>query len=151
MLHPDPAIPFVPASREQVVAIIESLNQPQLSIPGKPPQAAQAHLCGLRNANGSFSLFVSLHLAESGENVIYVPDRREVTVEEYRQAEAEALHFLESMGFMLDNLHYRNMAPALKDETLRRVPMFSPPRRPAPASQRRDRSRESLALLLASF
>ena len=55
MFTPDPSIQFVPATREQVVAIIEGINQPQVSIPGKAPQGVSGHLCGLRNANGTFS------------------------------------------------------------------------------------------------
>jgi hypothetical protein len=155
VFQPDPTVPFVPATRDQVVAIIESLNHPQISIPGKEPQAVQAHLCGLRNASGSFSIVVALHLPRSGESVIYFHEPREISLEGYRQAEAEGLHFLESMGFMLDNLHYRDMSPELKDQTLQRVALFSPPRPPSVASEHGDPGLRpqggSLALFLASF
>ncbi len=128
MFKPEPSIPFVGVTREQIVALIESINQPQISVPGKVPQAVQGYLCGVRNANGTLSIFVALHLPKSGENVIYVHDRRQLTLEEYRDVEIEGLHFLESMGFMLDNLNFRNLAPALQDTTLKRVPLFSAPR-----------------------
>jgi hypothetical protein len=131
VFQPDPSIRFVPAVREQVVAIVESINQPQVSIPGKTPQAVAGHLCGLRNANGTLSIYVSLHLPKTGENVVYVHDRRQLSVEAYREVEVEGLQFLESMGFMLDNLNFRNLAPAVQDETLARIPLFSPPRPPA--------------------
>lgn len=154
MFTPDPSIPYVPATRDQVVAIIEGINQPQVSIPGKPPQAVSGHLCGVRNANGTFSIYVALHLPKSGENVVYLHPRRQVTADEYRQVQEEGLHFLESMGFMLDNLNYRNMAPAMQDATLKRVPLFSPPRPPgaAPAAAP-DAAAEAgrVARLLASF
>jgi hypothetical protein len=152
---PDPSIQYVPASREQVVAIIEGINQPQVSIPGKAPQGVSGHLCGLRNANGTFSIFVALHLPKSGENVIYLPARRQVTAEEFREVQDEGLAFLESMGFMLDNLNYRNMAPELQEATLRRLPLFSPPRPPsaAPATAADAAAAEAarVARLLASF
>ncbi len=155
VFHPDPTVPFLSTSSERVVALIESLNQPQISIPGKAPQAVQAHLCGLRNADGSFSIFVALHLPESAENVIYVHEPRGITLESYRLVEAEGLQFLESMGFILDNLHFREMSPDQKDQTLRRVPMFSRPKPRVPTSSRGDpgspSSSEALALLLASF
>lgn len=155
MFTPDPSIQYVPASREQVVAIIEGINQPQVSIPGKAPQGVSGHLCGLRNANGTFSIFVALHLPKSGENVIYLPPRRQVTAEEFREVQDEGLAFLESMGFMLDNLNYRNMAPALQEATLRRLPLFSPPRPPSagPASGADAAAAEAarVARLLASF
>ena len=134
MFKPEPAITHVPATREQVVAIVESINQPQVSIPGKAPQACAAHLCGVRNPNGTFSIFVALHLPKSGENVVYVHDRPQIGVESYRDVEVEALQFLESMGFMLDNLNFRNLGAEAQEQTLRRIPLFSPPRPPPVAA-----------------
>jgi hypothetical protein len=135
MFMPEPSLTHVPATREQIVALVESINQPQVSIPGKDAQAVFGHLCGLRNGSGSFSIFVGLHLPKSGENVIYLHERRQLTTaDEYRQVEIEGLHFLESMGFMLDNLNFRNLGPEVQDQTLARIPLFSPPRPPAPAA-----------------
>lgn len=156
VFRPEPSISHLPVVKEQVVAIIESINQPQISVPGKSSQLVTSHLCGVRNPNGSFSIYVGLHLTKTGENVIYVNERAQLSVEEYREVEVEGLHFLESMGFMLDNLNFRNMSPELQDATLRRVPLFSahPPvmvsATPAPArSTQEDQVR--LARLLASF
>jgi len=128
VFEPDPSILYIPATREQVVALVESINQPQVSIPGKEAQTVQGFLCGLRNPNGTFSIFVSLFLPRTNENVVYLSDRREVTMDEYRDVEVEGLHFLESMGFMLDNLNFRNLAQAQQVETLKRVPLFRVPR-----------------------
>jgi hypothetical protein len=132
---PEPSITWLQSTRDQVVAVVESINQPQVSIPGKVPQAVSGHLCGLRNPNGSFSIYVVLHLPKSGENVVYLPERRQLTtVDEYRSVELEGLQFLESMGFMLDNLNFRNLAAEAQEQVLRRVPLFSPPRPPSPAA-----------------
>ncbi len=131
MFKPEPGITHVPATREQVVAIVESINQPQVSIPGTPPQAVSGPLVGVRNPNATFSIFVALHLPKSGENVVYVHDRKQLGVEEYREVEIEGLQFLESMGFMLDNLNFRNLGAEAQAQTLRRIPLFSPPRPPS--------------------
>lgn len=157
MFQPDPSLPFVRATREQVVALVESINQPQVSIPGKTSQAVQGYLCGLRNPNGTFSILVSLFLPKTGENVVYHHDRRQVSLEEYREVEIEGLQFLESMGFMLDNLNFRNLAPAAQESTLKRVPVFSPPRPPPAQAQAAPEARAAasgparLARFLASF
>jgi hypothetical protein len=154
---PEPSITWVSATREQVVAVVESINQPQVSIPGKASQQVSGHLCGVRNANGSFSIYVGLHLPKTGENVIYVHDQRQIGVDEYRDVEIEGLHFLESMGFMLDNLNFRNLSPAVQEETLRRIPLLSQPRPPgeAPAGAAATGPAASdparIARLLASF
>ena len=157
MFKPDPSVQFVQATRDQVVALVESINQPQVSIPGKTSQAVQGYLCGLRNPNGSFSILVSLFLPKAGETVVYVHDRRQLSLEDYRQVEIEGLQFLESMGFMLDNLNFRNLAPAQQEATLKRVPVFSPPRPPsapgpaAPEARAAAPAPARLARFLASF
>ena len=153
---PDPAVPFVPAAREQVVALVESINQPQVQIPGKASQQVFGHLCGVRNADGTFSVYVGLFLPRSGENVVYVHDRPRVGAGEYPEIEHEGLQFLESMGFMLDNLNFRSLSPEAQAQTLKRVPMFSrtpaavlptPPVAARPAATEAAR----VARLLASF
>ena len=156
MFRPDPTIPFVPATRDRVVALVESINQPQISIPSKPSQAVTGHLCGVKNANGSFSIYVALFLPQSAENVVYVHEPRELAFEASREAEGEGLQFLESMGFMLDNLNFRNMNPDLQQRTIERVPLFSRPNPdPAPAGlaagDRAGASQAALARLLAGF
>jgi hypothetical protein len=152
VFEPDPSIRYIPATREQVVALVESINQPQVSIPGKEPQAVQGFLCGLRNQNGTFSIFASLFLPKTNENVVYASDRREVGMEEYRDVEVEGLQFLESMGFMLDNLNFRNLAQAQQVETLKRVPLFHEPRPTTPVAGGAGEARtsECIARLLAS-
>jgi hypothetical protein len=134
VFHPEPSLTWIPAARDTVVAIVESINQPQVSIPGKASQQVFGHLVGIRNANATFSIYVALHLPKSGENVVYVHARRQLTVEEYRDVEVEGLQFLESMGFMLDNLNFRNLSAEAQEKTLKRIPLFSSPRAGAQAA-----------------
>jgi hypothetical protein len=151
VFEPDPSIRYIPATADQVVALVESINQPQVSIPGKEPQGVQGFLCGIRNAGGSFSIFVSLFLPKTGENVVYVHEQRELGMDAYRAVEIEGLHFLESMGFMLDNLNFRNLAAAQQQETLKRVPVFQEPKASGAASGAAERRpAEHVARLLAS-
>jgi len=147
----DARIPMVPASREQVVALVESINQPQISIPGRPAQAVQGWLCGLRNADGSFSVYVALYLPLSAENVVYASEPRAFGVGNYAGVEQEGVQFLESMGFMLDNLKFRNMTSEVQEATLRRIPVFSRPRPAAAAGASGADQRPSLARLLANL
>jgi hypothetical protein len=134
VFQPEPSLTWIPAARDAIVAIIESINQPQVSIPGKASQQVFGHLVGVRNPNNTFSIYVGLHLPKSAENVVYVHTRRQVSVEEYRDVEVEGLQFLESMGFMLDNLNFRNLAADAQEKTLKRIPLFSPPRPPGEAA-----------------
>jgi hypothetical protein len=128
VFQPEPSLTWIPAAKDTVVAIVESINQPQVSIPGKASQQVSGHLIGVRNPNGTFSIYIALHLPKGGENVVYVHARRQLTVDEYRDVEVEGLQFLESMGFMLDNLNFRNLGSDIQEKTLKRIPLFSPPR-----------------------
>jgi hypothetical protein len=135
VFRPEPRISHVPALREQVAALVASINQPLVSVPGKPAQAARGHLCVLRNGNGTLSVYVSFHL-ESGENVVYVHEPPQLPPAGVEGAQQEGLQLLESMGFILDDLRFANLPAAAQQETLKRVPLFSAPkpaRDPAPA------------------
>ena len=148
MFQPDPSISHLAVPREQVMSLLESINQPQISIPGKASQATQAYLCGIRNADGSFAVFVSLFLAEAGENVVYAHVPPRLLAAQCAAAAEEGRHFLESMGFILDDLNFRAMAPEQQALAMERFPLFSAPRA-APAD--RATSPAALARLLASF
>jgi hypothetical protein len=139
----------VAAAREHVVALVESINQPQISVPGKPPQAVQAWLCGVRNAGGSRSVYAALHLLESDEAAIYVHEPRQLSTDAYIAAEAEGLQFLESMGFILEDLNFRSMAPEQQDRALARVQALARPS--AAARGARPAGPDALARLLASL
>ena len=151
MFQPEPTVTWIPAPREQVVAIVESINQPQVSIPGKASQQVSGHLVGIRNGNGTFSIYVALNLPKTGENVVYCHTRRQLTVEEYRDVEVEGLQFLESMGFMLDNLNFRNLAPEVQDSTIKRIPLFSEQRPATVAAAPTAQDPARIGRLLASF
>jgi hypothetical protein len=151
VFEPQASLTQLSATREQVVAVVESINQPQVSVPGRPPQPLSCHLLGLRSGDGTLEIVVALHLTRTGENVVYLHPQRRLTVEQYRDVELEGLQFLESMGFMLDNLNFRNLEPGQQEQVLRRIPLLAAPgAAPAPAAPAsRDPAR--LARLLASF
>jgi hypothetical protein len=151
MFRPEPRIRHLPVPREQVSALMESINQPQIHIPGRAAQAAIGHLVGLTNANGSASVFVSLHLPASGENVVYVHEPLEVNGEAHAGAVRDAPAFLESMGFMLDDLQFQSLAPERQDETLRRIPLFTAPTGAPKADAAPSRDPSALARLLSNL
>ncbi len=152
----DSKLTHLGAKREQIVAVIESVNQPHVAIHGKAPQGVQAYVCGVRNANATFSLYIYLLLAETREPVVYVYDQPQFPLEAYRDAEAEALQFVESMGFMMENLNFRNQSTQLQEELLARIPAFAAPTVKAAAqagpagAEGPDRSLD-LARLLSAF
>ena len=145
----------LPASREQVLSLYQSINSPHLAIPGKPAGPAQAFVVGLRGSGG-FAVFIYLYLAEAQDCAVYVPGRRNASPEQYQQDEAEALGFVESMGFMMDNANFRGLPASSQDELLKTLPVFfkEPKLVPGQGKRRADEKRTAstnLGRLLASF
>jgi hypothetical protein len=91
----------------------------------KPLEPAKAYIVGVRNPSGLFSIYVYLHLLQSKECLIYLHDPTEIPMESYHDTEVEALQFVESMGFMVDNLNFRQMAPEQQQALMDSMPVFT--------------------------
>lgn len=112
----------VPA--EQIVAIIESINTPMVAAEGKPLEPTKGLIMGVRNPSGMFSIYIYLHLLQSKECLIYLHDPPEIPMEAYHETEVEALQFVESMGFMVDNLNFRKLPPEQQQALIQGLPIF---------------------------
>jgi type IV pilus assembly protein PilF len=119
----------LPAVKDQIVALYESLNQPHLAVPGRQAGPARAFILGLRGPQG-FAVFVYLYMPDSAQCAVYVPSNRAVSSDKYQAEEGEALGFVESMGFIMDNLNFRGRAMEEQDGLIASMPLFQrePPR-----------------------
>ncbi|MCA9553525.1 MAG: tetratricopeptide repeat protein [Myxococcales bacterium] len=129
MLKVDTTLSHIPARREHVVGLFESINQPLVNIPGHGTAPTYAFILGTRNDQGHFTVFVYLWQKESGAVVIYVSEPRALDRDGYRAEEEEALRFVESMGFLVDNVHFATLPPHEQDSVMARIPLFRPPMR----------------------
>lgn len=122
----------LPAVKEQVVQLYQSLNAPHLAIPGRRAGPAMAFVLGLRGPTG-FAAFVYLYMQESGESAVYVPSNGTVPAEKFQSEQTEALAFVESMGFMMDNLNFRGRPIEEQTTMMRTLPVFM--REPPPPAE----------------
>ncbi len=113
----------LPAVKDQVVALHESLNQPHLAVPGRQAGPSRAYILGLRGPQG-FAVFVYLYMPESGQCAVYVPEHRAVPSERYQSEEADAIGFVESMGFIMDNLNFRGRSVEEQNTMISTLPVF---------------------------
>lgn len=132
MFNFDERIRGLPAKRDQVVALYQSVNSPHLAIPGKKAGLAQAYVVVLRGPSG-FGIFIYLYLSESSDCAVYVYDRRSLSLDEYPGVEQEAMGFVESMGFMMGNLNFRSVPLEQQEEMIRTLPVFQKEPRAAAA------------------
>jgi len=158
MYAADPRITHLPAAPEQVVSIFASLNKPHIAVPGKAAQEVQAFVIGVGNAAGSYTLFVYLFLTQTREAVVYVDhDNLRVDAQAYPNAEADALGFVESMGFMVEPVNFRNLAREQQAELMKSLPCFTKelgapaPQKVQRTVERNDPPQVRLARLLAAF
>ena len=119
----DERLKGLPAVKDQVVQLYQSLNAPHLAIPGRKAGPAMAFVLGLRGPSG-FAVFVYLYMQESGESAVYVPSNGTVPAEQFQDEESEALGFVESMGFIMDNLNFRGRPPDEQETIIRTMPVF---------------------------
>lgn len=129
MLKVDPSLNHVPAKREHVVALLESINQPLVNIPSHGTASTGAFILGTRNEHGYYTVFVYLHQPETKAVVIYVSEPRNLTGEQYQGEQDEALRFVESMGFMIDDIKFPTLSQSEQESVVSRVPLFRPPER----------------------
>jgi Tfp pilus assembly protein PilF len=157
----DERLKGLPALKEQVVSLYESLNQPHLAIPRRAAGPAKGYILGLRGPSG-YAAFVYLYLPGSSECAVYVPSNRTATPEQFQAEEAEALGFVESMGFIMDNVNFRGRSGPEQDEIVRTWPPFQrappvgrpatqPGAKAAPKSETAAVPTAALAKLFGSF
>lgn len=113
----------LPAVRDQVVQLHQSLNTPHLAIPSRKAGPAKAFVLGLRGPTG-FAVFVYLYMPETGESAVYVPSNGTVSAEQFPSEESDALGFVESMGFIMDNLNFRGRSVDEQETLVRTLPVF---------------------------
>lgn len=142
---------------ESVVAVIESINTPSISIPELGAEPTKAYLVGVATPAGGFGIFCYLLFLDSNTPIIYISNPPEVSFEQYGLLEGEAIQFAESMGFMLDNLNFRAQPPEIIARLVDGLPFFRDqhPRRhgsqPAMAGVGGPSEQLLVAKLLSSF
>ena len=119
----DERIRGLPAGKDQVASLYQSINSPHLAIPGKQAGLSQAFIAGLRGQSG-YGVFVYLYLADGPDCAVYASDRRNLSATEFEGEENEALGFVESMGFIMDNINFRALSPSDQDSLMRTLPLF---------------------------
>jgi len=103
----------VPA--EQLLHLFRSMRDVQLALPGSPAQEASAYLCQYQ-AGANVGTLVALHLHKSAQLAVYVDAPQEIPADHADRALDQALVFVESIGFLMNDLDIQLLSAA--DRTL---------------------------------
>ncbi len=117
-------VKFIQTTPDNIVAIIESINQPMIAARGGAAEPAKAYIVGVRNSSGLFSIYVYLYLVRVHQCLVYLHDPVEIPMESYHDTELDALGFVESMGFIVDNMNFRKMDPQQQSQLMMSLPCF---------------------------
>lgn len=109
---------------ETVVAVIESINTPNISIPDVGTEPTKGYLVGFATPAGGYGIFCYLLFLDSNTPIIYISNPPEVAFEQYAILESDAIQFAESMGFMLDNMNFRAQPAAAQAQLVQTLPFF---------------------------
>jgi len=130
-----PELRAVAVPIERIASIIEGLNSPSVVIPGFDAEPTRCCVVGVRNLDNSFSMLIHLFQPESQRVAIYVGEPRSFPFGHFSSIQSEALQFVESMGFMVDDLNFIHLPPEKQKEVVGRLPAFheakTPPRKTA--------------------
>ncbi|MCW5830125.1 MAG: hypothetical protein KIT79_12520 [Deltaproteobacteria bacterium] len=118
----------VEAKPDRVVSLIRSLNKidliPQDGGDGEP-EPAEAFIVGVQRTPDQYELFAYLYHERTFTPRVYVWDGPKVTRASFADVEMQALNFIESMGFMMDNTQFRKLQPEERQSVFESVPVFA--------------------------
>ncbi|HEY8368252.1 MAG TPA: hypothetical protein VIM86_02960, partial [Thermodesulfobacteriota bacterium] len=108
----------LPLSPDKVLALVASLNAPMVVAADMPVEPTRAYICAYRDGVDEVSFSIYLHCVESNKGAFYRYDGGRVPQSRFDEVMNEAMAFAESLGFMMDDLGFRDLDPARRDELM---------------------------------
>ncbi|HUT52849.1 MAG TPA: hypothetical protein VM658_05610 [bacterium] len=123
MFEQDTERTYIEARPEEVLDIYISINRSTVAVPDRAPEPAQVFIASVYKGN-LYHAYIYLWLSDSNSGLIYRWGEGGVKGDVLNSVYQAAFEFTESMGFMLDNMHYRDKSPQEKAQIFGEVPMF---------------------------
>jgi hypothetical protein len=119
---------------ETVISVLQSINEPKIAAAERAAEPTQAFVI-TTDSDGQLRAHIVLCLVNSGERLTYSWDEGPFAEGQRAEIEGEALDFVESMGFMMDNLGVEKLSAEQKKEVLTELPAFAPSKVEAPGAE----------------
>jgi len=120
----DPNFTHLDVPREQLLTLLASINAVATNVPGIPTSPAMAYVAVWQTEPNFGQMVIYLYYRAHDRAVGYRPVPAKFPLLQLSELMDKAREFLESMGFMLDDLAFRAMSDALQEATLTRLPLF---------------------------
>jgi hypothetical protein len=120
----DEAMKGIPRSEgNRIVSVFRSINEPKVAAAERPAEPTRAYLCEFDGEPTGSEVRVVLCFAKSGARLVYVPEDGARGADR-NGLESDALDFVESMGFLMDNMNLAKMKPEDRKAALAALPVF---------------------------
>ncbi len=129
-------------TQKRIVSLLHSINEPKIAVADRPAETTRAFVCTVEEAPKKFQIHVVLHLTRSQTKVMFSSDLELFPQEKLRTMEDEALDFVESMGFMMDNMNVPKLPPKDCQAMLKDLPIFEDPAQEFSASKMAEEIRQ---------
>ncbi len=114
---------------QKVLRLQKSLGDVQIALPGQHSQMATAYICAFSAGNGA-RVTIAFHMKNDFKLIYYLNDGGEISRENAGSVLNQAIHFAESLGFMMSDLEFHKMDAAEKEPFWESLPLKNPPVRP---------------------
>jgi len=114
---------WVETQADHVIDIYNSINRSTVAPPDRVPESAQSYIATVYR-DGAYEVCIYLYLTASNEGLIYRWSEGAVPADRVNDLYQAAFQFSESMGFMMDDMRYREKSAEEKEQTFAQVPMF---------------------------
>jgi hypothetical protein len=151
MFQENPQLTFVQIAPDTISALYQSVNTATVVLSGQPPALASAVIVGHRIASRRYGVVLALHLSEARKHLIFTHQDGGLDPAGAREAAEEAIGFVESMGFMMENAGWKDLDPVAQRERLAALKVFQPPEGSAEEGPKVLDPRTKLARLLVQF
>lgn len=124
MFTSDPTITDLNVQERNIVKVLFSMNIPQVATPELSVEDAKCYIFFFRDGN-RLSAFIALYLPRTDRRFYYSYSSNPFPEESMAEVEDEARHFVEDMGFLLDELYFSGMSLEQKNRWMEAQDLFS--------------------------
>lgn len=111
-----------PTALQEILEIYRSVNENMMSYGEFSSQLADAFVVGCRE-QGKISLYVYYYLYEAQRGLLF-QESEPLTPKNYAEKRKEILESIEAMGFIMNNVGYRNLPDAEREKVLSILSVF---------------------------
>lgn len=107
-----------------LLSVFQSANEEEITLGQRGKSAAKAYIYAYEDAPETYAVEVFFFVKSLEKGFRYTYEKGAVPRFRLRIVEDQALEFVESLGFMMDNMQIHGLAPQQRHDLIGALPMF---------------------------